>query len=231
MNNRLYLLLHPKPDVEKKDTSLRYTDILFGFVIKELFVRLQNWSGVDTATQLQLIVGTVLVLSSWIGFRRSLNRSTFEAKFFNLPLAAFIVDQLMLIIYFRIAVLTPSSLDGSKIVPDSNLALTTTQLIFYVFVLYAVWDALGIWMCSSRRPDGVPRYPAINKEGEATDKPKDPNWSGFAITGLGVIFFMPWAFCFSVSPETRLGGSIAALAIYRFLKEVRTSWSSPQKSG
>ncbi len=31
-----------RPEVEQVDTSLRYTDVLFGFVIKELFFRLQE---------------------------------------------------------------------------------------------------------------------------------------------------------------------------------------------
>ena len=44
------------------------------------------------------------MLGSWIGFRRSLNRTTYEVKFFNLPLFRFLMDQLMVILYFRIAV-------------------------------------------------------------------------------------------------------------------------------
>src|ERR1700722_10238927 len=106
MNARLRLALHPKPELERFDTSLVYTDILFGFVIWELFRRLQNGTLLDPAVLLQPIVGTTLVLGSWIGFRRSLYRPIYQVKFFNLPLFRFIADQLMLILYFRVAVLT-----------------------------------------------------------------------------------------------------------------------------
>ena len=68
-------VFHPPADVSKADTGIRFTDILFGFVIKELFVRLQNWSQLDWFVRWQLIAGTALVLGSWIGFRRSLNRT------------------------------------------------------------------------------------------------------------------------------------------------------------
>jgi hypothetical protein len=40
MNARLRLVFHPKPELERFETSLVYTDILFGFVIWELFRRL-----------------------------------------------------------------------------------------------------------------------------------------------------------------------------------------------
>ena len=36
--------LAPPAEVSKVDTGLRFTDILFGFVIREIFLRLQNWS-------------------------------------------------------------------------------------------------------------------------------------------------------------------------------------------
>ena len=75
--------LHPVPEPEKFDTGLRYTDILFGFVIRELFLRLQNWAHIDQAIKFHLIAGATLILGSWIGFRRSLYRTGYQIKFFN----------------------------------------------------------------------------------------------------------------------------------------------------
>jgi hypothetical protein len=139
---RARVMLHPVPEVGRIDTSLRYTDILFGFVIRELFLRLQNWPDLDAAVQWHLIVGTTLVLGSWIGYRRSLNRSSYEVKFFNLPLFRFVVDQGMLVLYFRIAVLT--NVDRTNLPTASVLAADTTKFVMYVFFLYVVWDLLGI---------------------------------------------------------------------------------------
>src|SRR5438132_902411 len=105
---RLRRVVSPPAEVSKVDTGLRFTDILFGFVIRELFLRLQNWATLPWFVRWQLIAGTALVLGSWIGFRRSLNRSSYELKFFNLPLLRFVLDQLMVILYFRVAVLAPT---------------------------------------------------------------------------------------------------------------------------
>ena len=82
MNPRWRAALHPVPEVGRIDTSLRYTDILFGFVIRELFLRLQNWPNLTAAVQWHLIVGTTLVLGSWIGYRRSLKPLFLRSKVF-----------------------------------------------------------------------------------------------------------------------------------------------------
>ena len=113
----LRIALSPPPEDEERDTGLRFTDILFGFVIRELFIRLQHWSQLAWFVRWQLIAATALVLGSWIGFRRSLNRPTYQLKFFNLPLVRFFVDQLMLILYFRIATLTPDDPQRARRVP------------------------------------------------------------------------------------------------------------------
>src|SRR5579883_735101 len=97
------IVLHPSPELEEFDTGLRYTDILFGFVIRELFIRLQHVAQLDAQAQLQLVLGAILVLGSWIGYRQSLYRSKYQLRFFNLPLLRFVVDQAMLVLYFRIA--------------------------------------------------------------------------------------------------------------------------------
>jgi len=60
-------------------------------------VRLSNWTQLSVAVRGHLIVGTILVLGSWIGFRRSLKRSRYQVKFFNLPFFLFLLDQLMLV--------------------------------------------------------------------------------------------------------------------------------------
>jgi hypothetical protein len=174
VKERFRAVLQPFPDVSKTDTSLRYTDILFGFVIRELFLRLQNWSALDSATRWHLIIGTVLVLGSWVGYRRSLKRSAYEVKFFNLPLLKFIADQLMLILYFRLAVMTPANgtlaAATATPLPPDVLATQTTFLVVQVFFLYVIWDVLGVWMAASRLPSGKPRYPIV-KDQEKTQDP------------------------------------------------------------
>jgi hypothetical protein len=223
----MHIALHPVPKVEKHDTGLRYTDILFGFVIRELFLRLQNWVNIDRATRLHLVVGTTLVLGSWIGFRRSLYRSGYQLKFFNLPLLRFLADQLMLILYFRIAVLTPVDASVARLDP-ANLARSTLVLVVYVFVLYLVWDILGIWMAKTTVVVGgqvKPRYPDVNQEeGTMTDKEQTINWRGMLITALCLLIFgLLWIFKDRLVPSQVFLATILLLLVYRWFKEIRTS--------
>jgi hypothetical protein len=228
MRTAFRLAIHPIPELERFDTSLRYTDILFGFVIRELFLRLQSWTQLDLAVRLHLIVGTTLVLGSWIGFRRSLHRSGYQVKFFNLPLFRFLIDQMMLILYFRIAVLTDAG--GRGVTVASDLARNTVKLVMYVFVLYMVWDLLGIWMSTAKTTgaDGKknPLYPVV-RNSEMTNEQQRVNVVGFLITvGTTAFLVVFWLLANCFTPNPLFLGTTALLLAYRWAKETRTSWQS-----
>jgi hypothetical protein len=228
MNTRLSAVrtvaLHPVPELDEIDTGLRFTDILFGFVMRELFIRLQNWTLLTDAVRLHLIVGATLVLGSWIGFRNSLYRSSYELKFFNLPLFRFIVDQLMLILYFRVAVLTPAPDVNKSLLPPCELAKETTRLVVYVFMLYVVWDLLTIWMARARgtTPNGQSStlYPDVSPS-----KRLPPNWGWFQITVVFLALFLVilW-FSGRLTPRFIFLTTTAVLLVYRWTKETGTSW-------
>jgi len=230
MNTRLRQILYPPPEVEKFDTNLRYTDILFGFVIKEIFIRLQNWPILADHIRAHLVVGFLLVLGSWVGYRRSRNRSHYQVKFFNLPLARFICDQIMLILYFRIAVLTPA--DGTKPPTAEELVAHTTELLAVVFFVYLVWDLLGIVMDKATvvNLDGsrVPRYPEIDEK-EKTMKigvKKVADIDGMSIT-LFTLICMTVLWAGSIHPNPSYVWASLFLLLYRSAKEIRTSWRTP----
>jgi hypothetical protein len=222
----LGLALHPVPEVDRQDTSLRYTDLLFGFVVREIFIRLQNWPQLPATARLQLLAVTVLVLGSFIGYRRSLNRSTYAVKYFNLPFWRFVVDQLMLVIYFRLAVLTEYPWSGKQ--DPSGLPSQTATLVLVVFGLYFLWDYLGARMASARvrLPSGkpVPRYPAIDRaKNEPTSSPSSIDVPGRWITVAALL-----AVALLLAGGNRgwvLPALIVVLIAYRWVKEFRTSWA------
>jgi hypothetical protein len=231
MNSLLRTALHPTAEVDRQDTSLRYTDLLFGFVVSQAFIRLQNWPALPTAARLQLVSVTVLVLGSWIGYRRSLNRSTYAVKFFNLPFWRFAIDQLMLVIYFRLAVLTEYPWTGTQDL--STLASNTAALMVDIFGLYLLWDALGVRLALAMETDAGgkrrPRYPAIDREtNEKTDSRSPLDWAGVIITASALV----------AVALVRAGGDrawvlpalIAILVGYRWIKEIRTSWAEMHRA-
>jgi hypothetical protein len=206
---------HPKPATEAADTSLRYTDILFGFVIRELFIRLAHWTQLDGVTQCHLIVGATLVLGSWIGYRRSLNRSGYQLKFFNLPLFRFLIDQTMLVLYFRMVSLTPVLVDYSLPAQPHLGALTgdTTRLVMYVFIFYLAWDVLGFWIANAKNSDGTRLYPG-----------PPPDTPGLAVTFVAfIVTLIFWLLTKHVDQSVILLLTAAVLTCYRWAKEIRTS--------
>jgi hypothetical protein len=225
------LALHPPPEVGKVDTSIRFTDILFGFVIKELFVRLANWELLPAYIQWHLIATSALVLGSWIGYRRSVNRSVYEVKFVNLPLMRFVVDQLMLVMYFRLAVLTQIDLSAAQ--PSLSTVTERTLLdILIVFVLYIAWDVLSIWIATCRDGDRR-RYPKPGDPKTGDGLPtSDVEWSGFWIS---VVFAALIAILFLCTRAMSTGVLIIALTaallvFYRVAKEIRTSYRHLRKT-
>jgi hypothetical protein len=235
MSERLRVILTPPAVITQGSTGLTFTDILFGLVISELFLRLQKWLVLPWYIRWHLVVGAALVLGSWIGFRRSVHRTKYELKFFNLPLFRFLADQLMVLFYFRVAVLT--ALDGTNPPPAVSLAQTTSTLLVYVFLLYVIWDLLGVWMSVApllgARIGKKPRYPKVDDDrGGMMDQREQPNWSGLTISTVVLLCFVALAWVIRSERPTEsqaawlLGVAVALLLMYRLLKEIRTSWQS-----
>lgn len=217
-------IFHPTPSVDKLDTRLRYTDVLFGFVIRELFIRIRYWEGLSPVVRAQLVAGTALVLGSWVGYRRSLNRSSYDVKFFNLPFFQFLADQGMLILYFHIATLTPADGSSPSSAPES-IASQTARIVIWVFVLYLMWDFVALWSTWANLADGTPRYPGLNADKSPTSDRKRADWKGFFIT----LFFLylawiAWDLTASGPPVRGLYTVAGLLVLYRWLKEVRSTW-------
>lgn len=220
IRERAKLALSPPAKLSEHNTGLTFTDILFGFVISQIFLRLQHFGELPTFVRWQLIVSTALVLGSWIGFRRSRNRSSYELKFFNMPLARFIVDQLMIVLYFRIAVLAPVEATTPR--DPSQLTNTTIETLAIIFGLYVVWDIGGLIMGGAR---GRKKYEEASAD-----------WYGFGIT---LFFAVLVAGLLFLTSRTAIDGSAAGMLLaaatvlllaYRWAKEIRSTFKDPSES-
>jgi hypothetical protein len=239
------LMLHPTPEVARLDTSLRYTDILFGFVIREIFLRLQYWQQLPRHVLMHLAVCAALVLGSWIGYRRSLNRSQYEVKFFNLPFFRFLLDQGMLIFYFQMAGSTSVDLGKPRmdlnaqppVAPDPlQLANGTIKLILLIFVFYLAWDFLGILMARTKDSEQKFRYKPVDTNNNIdTANAPEQDWIAPLITSAGfVLFAFLWLLLnqncsLHLSPIPVLIIAIVLLLFYRLAKETKTSFKKKKK--
>jgi len=154
-------------DEDKLATGLRFTDVLFGFVLRELVIRLVDWRVQPVWVRGHLILTAVVVLGSYVGYRNSAKRADDRVRFFNLPLARFALDQMMVFAYFRMAIAT-QDLDlatnpaASAHWPSpASLARIETAMLGLIAGCYLLWDVLGHVMAWRTDGDGHRRYPTI----------------------------------------------------------------------
>src|SRR5436305_12242423 len=135
------------------DTSLRFTDVLFGFALREIVLRLVRWDELTNAARVHLLLATITILGSYIGFRNSQKRGRFRLRFFNLATWRFLLDQAMVFLYFWLALYLPTDRNpttGGLRLPSAHALLTfDARVLFGIFVLYVAWDSLSHWMAHS----------------------------------------------------------------------------------
>jgi len=130
------------------DTRIRFNDVVFGIVIAKIFNEAAVIETLPWPVRTHLLLAFVVTLGSYIGYRKSLKRSKYTVAFFNLPLFQFILGLGMIYFYYRLSA-TPdvSVTPGGTAKPPVNVnpgfdAIT----VFFVFVLYVVWDLVSLLM-------------------------------------------------------------------------------------
>ena len=128
--------------VDEGSVGISFVDVLFALVIGKILDAV-SWPHVHPLWTIQhanLALASMLTLTSWVGYHNSANRPKFKIRFFNWPLVQFTLDIAMVFLYW-----TAASAAGSS----SNSDHLTTQMaliVFETFVLYFIWDIVGIFI-------------------------------------------------------------------------------------
>jgi len=134
---------------DPNDTGLRFTDVLFGFALREVVLRLVRWVDLTNAARVHLVLATVVILGSYIGFRNSQKRGKFKLRFFNLAVLRFGLDQAMVFLYFLLALSFPVDSTEANL-PDANdLLRFDARVVLAIFALYFLWDLVSHGMAGS----------------------------------------------------------------------------------
>jgi hypothetical protein len=207
---------------DKLTTGLRFTDILFGFVLRELVVRMVDWRVQPSWVRGHLILTAMVVLGSYVGYRNSRKRADYRVRFVNLPLLRFVLDQAMVFAYFRLAIAT-QDLDLAKDRASSvawtsaaHLARIETEVLAVIAGCYLAWDLLGHVMASRREAEGQRRYPEISGRWERTLM----TLAFLAVALLGVA----WSHLATLGPHQVLvlqGAGFVSVLLYRTAKDQR----------
>jgi len=188
---------------DRTRTSLTFTDVIFGLVIRQIFVEAIPLSKLSLTVKVHLALALVVVVGSYIGYRSSLKRGSFPLLFFNIPLIRFILDLVMIFLYYLLTVTPDAATNPSSAVVSARFDSTVVTLIFALFLL---WDFAGQWMESSGYP--------------VTTNPTR-TWITFAgWFGSGVV--LAYAYIFRPTTRVTLGIDSALILIslvYRWLKD------------
>lgn len=130
-----------RPEQDPRAVGITFVDVLFALVVAEILEPLRRFDDLPVAGVVHLGLAGVLVLTSWIGYHNSWNRPSYFIRFPNWPLAQFLIDVALVVVYWLMAV------NAEGVAPQATTppsAAPEAVLVACSFVLYACWDWVGV---------------------------------------------------------------------------------------
>lgn len=201
------------PERDPGLVGITFIDVLFAIVVGKTLEPLAVWDQLSLTAYGHLIVAFVLTVTSWVGYHTSPNSPKYVIRFPNLPLLQFLVDIALVVVYW----MTASYVEGTyttfgRDIERAPSAQPEALLVFISFVLYFLWDRIGLAM---GRDDH--RYKAIARR-DAGPRHRVTE----AFLGLSAIIAL---FSYTCTRETERViflidlALIALLVLYRFAKQ------------
>jgi hypothetical protein len=129
-------------------------DLLFALVLSQVFFATNGtYRDITAAGWGLLILATVLIVLSWVGYHNNRRNSVaWELEFFNQPFFEYAVDILILTAYWAVIItnngvptIVHTDSGVAKVFYDDPASLAPAAiLIAVVFALYLLWDLLAV---------------------------------------------------------------------------------------
>jgi hypothetical protein len=215
-----------KPKIDPATTGISFVDILFALAVGEVLMPLAPWAEDHTKHSLpapivwNLAVALVLILTSFIGYHNSENRPRFKIKFINISFWKFVLDILMVVVYFLFAAFAAVS-------PAQTQSLLL--LLLLVFALYVLWDLAGWYekLCGKYKPVWEAAYADPNRP-DIVDAWTEVNYWRI-LPSVGVLLLVAGIYAWSLHQGTPLPREdvirvdlllVVVLLVYRVVKDV-----------
>ena len=205
--------------VDLSETGITFVDVLFALVVTEGLEPLRRWESRPADGRWHLTVAAVLTLTSWIGYHTSKNRPKYEIRFLNWPLAQFVLDVLMVVVYW-IAITTYEKSRDSM--PS---AWPEALLVSVAFGLYVLWDLVG-WRIRKSHDYGGPQVRPGDWWRRGVTMVATAVAVGLAIAA-GLAQRNDWADVWVYRIDV---GLIVLLVLYRIAKELVSPAQEPQQA-
>ena len=139
--------------IDETRVGLSFIEVLFALVVARALDPLANYSKIPGVGLSHLAVAFVLTVTSWIGYHNSWNRPRYFIRFANLPLWQFVIDVLLVVMYWFTAVSAEGTGTG---LGETVSARPETLCVAIAFTLYCAWDQVGF---AIRRSDLYEKSP------------------------------------------------------------------------
>jgi hypothetical protein len=136
--------------VDDRLTGLNFIEVLFALVVARTLEPIANYRHIPAVGWAHLAVAGVLTITSWIGYHNSRNRPRFFITFGApiWPLLQFLIDVALVVVYW----LTATSAEGTGTELGARAsAKPEALLVLIAFVLYCLWDWVGLEIRKDRR--------------------------------------------------------------------------------
>jgi hypothetical protein len=146
----------PVAETDRRGVSLVFVDVLFAAVATKILEQ-SSREGLPFEGKTQLALAAVLTITAWIAYHNSTNRAAYMMEYVNLPLVQFLLDLLLVYLYWLVA--TSAEEDATarpSVVPEA-------LILAAVFLVFLGWDRVALAMRRS------PRYPGVSM---ADDRPR-----------------------------------------------------------
>jgi hypothetical protein len=143
-------------EADQRSVGLVFVDVLFAAVATKILEQ-SSHGGLPFEGKTQLVLAAVLVTTAWIAYHNSTNRAAYKMEYVNLPLVQFLMDLLLVYLYWRVA----TSAEGDPTARPT--AAPEALMLAVVFLIFLGWDQVALAMRRS------PRYPSVTL---ADDRPR-----------------------------------------------------------
>jgi hypothetical protein len=209
MTTKLWWQPSRPPTIDKRNTGVTFVDVLFALVVGKILDTSVN-GALPLAAIGHLLVGAVLTIASWVGYHNSVNRVQYFLRFWNLPIVMFLIDILLVYIYWLVPV-TTVHYEVAGLSPQPE-AFRSTALVTSAACLYVAWDFIALRM---RKSD---KYPARPEEQDIPGR----RYASMLLFGLtaAVLIVVCWKHPNSDTPVIAVDVVLILLLLgYRTLKE------------
>ena len=124
--------------------GLVFIDVLFAAVATKVLDESSS-SQMSFVRATHLLLAAVLTATSWISYHNSTNRSQYKIQFFNLPLAQFTIELILVYLYWSMA--TSAEAPGIS----TSSILSESWILVVTYCVYVCWDQVALAMRKSTR--------------------------------------------------------------------------------